>query len=90
MERFLERHGDRIVGTIAGFDRVLFRGLLLSICHIDGFDRFLSSQGVLYKDFRDFAEMFTNRIKARAEELASQSGQSDRYFRESEIALLAA
>jgi hypothetical protein len=26
MERFLKRHEDRIVGTITGFDRILFRG----------------------------------------------------------------
>jgi hypothetical protein len=36
MERFLKRYADRIVGSIAGFDRMLFRGSLLSICHRDG------------------------------------------------------
>lgn len=80
MERFLERHRDRIVGTIAGFDRVLFRGLLISICHVDGFGRFLSSQRVLYKDFREFAEMFTKGIEARVRELVSEAGQSVRYL----------
>jgi hypothetical protein len=50
MKRFVKRHEGRIVGTIAGFDRVLFRGNLSSICHLGGMDRFLSSQGVLYKD----------------------------------------
>src|SRR5260221_4528645 len=80
MERFLERHGDRIVGTIAGFDRVLFRGVLISICHVVGFDRFLWSQHVLYKDFRKFAEMFTKAIEVRARELSSQAGQSIRYL----------
>ena len=80
MERFVERHRDRIEGTIAGFDRVLFRGQMMSICHIDGFDRFLSSQRVLYKEFTEFGKMFTERIKGRAEELARQGGRSIVYL----------
>ena len=56
MERFLARYGDRIVGSIAGFDRILFRGSLLSICHRKGMDVFLASQRVLYKDFGAFVQ----------------------------------
>src|SRR2546426_3405193 len=75
MERFLRRHEVRIVGSIAGFDRVLFRGNLSSICHLDGMDRFLSSLRVLYKDFSKFAEKMSERIKAHAEEYAKQHGR---------------
>src|SRR6266498_2456589 len=63
MKRFLKRHEDRISGTIAGFDRVLFRGNLSSICHLEGMDKFLSSQRVLYKDFKPFVEKVSNRVK---------------------------
>jgi len=38
MERFLKRHGSRILGSIPGFDRVLFRGVLLSISYVQGLD----------------------------------------------------
>jgi hypothetical protein len=31
MQRFLERHQDRIVGVVSGFDRLLFRGTLRSM-----------------------------------------------------------
>lgn len=75
MERFVKRHGDRIVGSIAGFDRVLFRGNLSSICHLKGFDRFLSSQRILYKDFGMFAQKVTAQVKAHAEQLAAASGR---------------
>jgi hypothetical protein len=75
MERFLKRHGDRIVGSIAGFDRVLFRGNLSSICHLGGFARFLSSQRILYKDFGVFAQKVTAQVKAHAEQLAAASGR---------------
>jgi hypothetical protein len=75
MERFVKRHGDRISGSIAGFDRVLFRGNLSSICHLKGFDRFLSSQRILYKDFGVFAQKVTAQVKAHAEQLAAASGR---------------
>ena len=75
MERFVKRHGDRIIGSIAGFDRVLFRGNLSSICHLKGCDRFLSSQRILYKDFSFFAQKVTAQVKAHAEQLAAASGR---------------
>ena len=36
MERFLKRHASRVLGSISGFDRVLFRGVLRSICYAQG------------------------------------------------------
>ena len=75
MERFVKRYADRIVGSIAGFDRILFRGNLSSICHPEGLDRFLSSQRVLYKDFSAFVQRFSKRVKERAEQIAKESGR---------------
>jgi len=75
MERFLKRYADRIVGSIAGFDRLLFRGSLLSICHRDGMDRFLSSQGVLYKDWGAFVQRLSAAIRVRAERMARRAGR---------------
>ena len=71
MKRFVKRHEGRISGTIAGFDRVLFRGNLSSICHLGGMDRFLSSQKVLYKDFKPFVEKISNRVKEQAKQMAA-------------------
>lgn len=71
MERFLKRHEGRVLGTIAGFDRVLFRGNLSSICHLGGMDRFLSSQRVLYKNFKPFVETISERVKEHAKQLAA-------------------
>src|SRR5919198_5044876 len=75
MERFLRRHKDRIVGTIAGFDRMLFRGTLLSLCHQGGIDRFLSSQRVLCKDFGAYAARITAGLKAHVEQYVAQQNR---------------
>ncbi len=45
----LDRHKDRIVGVLSGFDSLLFRGTLRSISYLTGMDKFLNVHGVLYK-----------------------------------------
>lgn len=72
MERFIERHQDQIVGVLSGFDRVLFRGTLRSLSYLQGMDKFLGSQRVLYKDFGAFAQRLSDQVKAQAEALAQQ------------------
>lgn len=73
MERFLERHKDDIIGTLSGFDRVLFRGTLRSISYLNGMEIFLSSQKVLSKDFAPFAEKLSAQLKEHAEKYAAQA-----------------
>ena len=64
MERFQTRHADRIVAILSGFDRLLFRGTLQSIAYVSGFDIFLSSHRVLYKDFGAFAAGISDQLKS--------------------------
>ena len=80
MKRFLKRHKDRVVGTISGFDRILFRGTLLSLCHQGGIDRFLSSQRVLCKDFGVFANRLTEGLRAHIEQYLEQQRRPLHYL----------
>jgi hypothetical protein len=75
MERFIERYQDRVVGVLSGFDRLLFRGILRSICHVEGMDRFLSSQRVLYKDFGAYVQRLSEQMKEHAQTVARQAGR---------------
>jgi hypothetical protein len=79
MERFLKRHAGRILGSISGFDRVLFRGVLRSICYVQGLDYFMGSQRVGFKDFQWFVEKFSAGIKQRAEQIARRAGRPLQY-----------
>lgn len=85
MERFLERHRDRIAGVLSGPDRVLFRGTLTSIAHCDGMARFLSSQRVLLKDFGAYAQRMSAGIIARAQSLAQKAGRPVEYIASSRV-----
>lgn len=86
MERFLERFQSRILGVLSGFDRMLFRGCLRSICHLGGMDRFLSSQRVLYKDFGGYAKRLSDQLKEHAEVLAQNAARPLRYLASSDVA----
>jgi hypothetical protein len=70
MESFLVQHRDRVLGTLSGFDRLLFRGTLRSISYCAGMDRFLGAQHVRYADFSPFVEDLSTRTKDHAEKVA--------------------
>jgi hypothetical protein len=75
MERFLARHQSRILGTLSGFDRMLFRGSLRSISYVKGLEIFLLCQHVLHKDFGKFVEKCSKRIIEHAKSMAERKGR---------------
>lgn len=83
MERFMKRHEHRVVGTIAGFDRVLFRGSLRSLCYNKGLEIFLTTQRVLFKDFGQYADKLSSQIKTHAEAMAQKHNRPYRYLESS-------
>lgn len=83
MERFRKRYEDRISGIISGFDRIIFRGVLRSISYPQGMDIWLSSRGVLYKNFRAYVLMLSDQIKKQGEETARSEGRPSIYLQSS-------
>ncbi|HEY6122608.1 MAG TPA: hypothetical protein VIV66_21815 [Pyrinomonadaceae bacterium] len=86
MERFVTRHKDRIVGTITGFDRILFRGTLRCISHPDGMWVFLSSQRVLLKDYGQFVQRLSHEIGEHGKALAAEQRRPYQYLSSSAVA----
>jgi hypothetical protein len=75
MERFLKRHQGRHTGSITGFDRLLFRGILRSISYVEGLNYFMGNQRVPFKDFKAFVSKFSVGVKTRAERIARRAGR---------------
>ncbi len=75
MERFLQRHRHRRLGSIAGFERFLFRGILRSIFYVEGLNYFMGNQRVPFKRFQAFVGEFSARVKARAQRIAERAGR---------------
>jgi hypothetical protein len=75
MQTFLDRHGEKIVGVLSGFDRMLFRGTLRCLDYQKGFEAFLATHRVLYKDFGTFAQGLSDEVKAHAKAFAAKHGR---------------
>jgi hypothetical protein len=75
MERFLQLYQPYLMGVLEGFDRLLFRGTLRSICFGGGLEKFLVHHGVKLKDFGRFADRLTQKIKCHAKKLAERLGR---------------
>ncbi len=85
MESFVERHRERIVGVLSGFDRILFRGTMRALSHLEGMDKYLNVHGVLYKHFGDFVQRISNKIKEHAAEYAAAHDRPFRYLASSSL-----
>ena len=80
MDEFLLRHAGQIVGVLSGFDRLLFRGTLLSISYVEALEKFLYSHHILYKDFAAFAKSCTAQIERHAQAVARRFGRPYQYI----------
>jgi len=80
MERFLKRHEGRHSGSITGFDRLLFRGILRSISYVEGLNYFMGNQRVPFKGFKALVEKFSAGVRRRAEAIAQRAGRPFLYL----------
>src|SRR5438552_2003930 len=70
MESFVSRHRHQIQGTISGFDRLRFMGLLWMLSCTKGLAGFLSATSVLLKDFGAYVEALSQQVKKASEAIA--------------------
>jgi len=75
MGAFEDVHRDRITGSLAMFDRMIFKGHLSGLYKRDAARCFLWSQGVLLKDFTAYAKASTERIANNARKLVTDAGR---------------
>jgi len=80
VEEFLSKHADAVIGTLSGFDRLVFRETLRLLAHCAGMMRYLWAAGVLLKDFAAHAEGLTRRLKEASEGRARETGRPIRYL----------
>ena len=63
MNSFIQKYASLVIGTLAGFDRLVLRGSLRRLAYPKGMLQYLSAVGVLLKDFGQHAEAVTDRVK---------------------------
>lgn len=79
-DQFSKHYGDRILGSLSGFDRLLLRGSLRLLCKPSGLQYWLSRQRVLRKQFMEWAEKLSQRLRDYGVGLAKQAGRPYRYL----------
>ena len=47
MDAFLQKYAPLVIGSLSGFDRLIFHGTLRSLAYVEGMRAFLNSAGVL-------------------------------------------
>jgi hypothetical protein len=85
VEQFVSKHADSVIGTLSGFDRLVFGGTLRMLAHRGGMMSYLYAVGVLLKEFAAHAEALTHRLRDASEALARRTGRPIHYLASSAI-----
>lgn len=73
---FIDRFGDLLNGTITGFDRIVFKGTILSLAHLGGALSYLSWHRILNKEYKGWMLKQTKALVESVEEYSrSQTGE---------------
>ena len=85
VEGFVSRYAQYVIGTLCGFDRLLFRGTLRLLAHRGGMISYLGSVKVLLKDFSARALALGDQLKEASLALARASERPIRYLASSAV-----
>jgi hypothetical protein len=80
VDPFLSKHARAVIGTLSGFDRLVFRGTLRLLAHSGGMFSYLWAVRVMLKDFASHAQAMTRRLRDASEALARRTGRPIRYL----------
>lgn len=85
MKRLLELYGDKVFGSIKGLDRVRFRGTLRWLANDRGLTTYMSTCGLLLKDFGRWAQGMTDDLRESCAEQAGALSVDTVYLRQSGV-----
>jgi hypothetical protein len=80
VERFIAQFADLIIGTLSGFDRLVFRGHLRRIIYPAGMTLFLNVRQIRFREFRDFMRTTTEGLQQVAEAAVRKQGRPVHYL----------
>lgn len=80
MQQFIAKHGDDVIGTLCGFDRLVFRGTMRALCSRSGLMSYLWAMQVRLTDFAAHVLKLTEQLKDASLSLARRSGRPVQYL----------
>jgi len=85
VKSFIQKYEPDVMGSLSGFDRLVFRGILRRLFYPQGMDYCLAFLGVLLKDFGQYVLQVTTRLKEASLALARASGRPIQYLASSQV-----
>ncbi len=85
MKHFIQKYEEKVIGKISGFDRLVFRGTLRSLAVAGGMSDFLYRTGVLLKDFGQYVQDTSEKLKQASLTAAQQQCRPIKYLSSSSI-----
>ena len=82
MDLLTTRYSQNLAGVLSCYDRIVITGTLPGACYAGGMTSFLYSRGIRIFDYARFAEPLRERIRERAQALATEHGAHDRTHRQ--------
>jgi hypothetical protein len=84
-DQFSKKYGDRITGTLGGFDRLLLKGIFRLVSSPGGLQHWLNQQGISRHQFLGWAKALTARLQSHGPEVAREAGRPYRFVGSSKI-----
>ena len=70
MEKIIERFAGLVKGSITGFDRIVFKGLIRPLMSAKEVMKFCASKGILNKDYKNWMIQQSKSLSRAAEQYA--------------------
>jgi hypothetical protein len=80
VQQFVAKHAKHVIGTLTGFDRLVFRGTMRALCCRSGLMSYLWAVQVRLTDFAAHALKLTEQLKDASLPRARQSGRRVQYL----------
>jgi hypothetical protein len=85
MNSFIQKHAASVTGILSGFDRLVLRGTIRSLCFAEGMMGYLWANRILLKEFGAHVAAVSERIKEASLRRARRLGREVRYLASSRV-----
>jgi hypothetical protein len=85
MKSILRHLGERVLGVLSGFDRLLLRGFLRCVINPRGLNGYLYGARVPMADFKEHAQEVTGRLIEESQRSARENNREIRYLESPQI-----
>jgi len=82
---FEEKYSSEIIGSNSTFDRVIISGSIKPISYKEGLNTYLSAHHILLKDFTNYANKLSTKLKEEAKLIAEREDVEYIYLNNSQI-----